>query len=402
MSQVFTIPLWGDAFRRWPGETAGMSYKYNPFALAYPPSRGPIGKLLRPAVDPRTYLRALHLLLMLPLGIAYFVFLVVSLTLGGAMIWTVIGPVVLLPTLFISRWLGNLEALMAGYVNGARIRRPPSGLEGVSNFRAQVKVLLVDPTTWTGLVYLAAQGPIGVAAFAGLVFVGSISGVFTVAPALVSFTDQPIELVGLSGLNVTFDTPIEALGLTPFGILGFIIVTHLVMVFSSIHGWWARLTLGSRSERIPGRPSPTPTSVGQPKPSTPSIPGVATSGPGSELYRGTQAKLPVSETSPAVLTLVPNQSESEPEFAASLAPIDELTAREQDVFMLMARGDTNSDIAEELFISEGTVKTHVKRIFSKLDLRDRAQLVVFAYEHRLVTPASSDVTSVPDVERSFS
>ena len=57
--------------------------------------------------------------------------------------------------------------------------------------------------------------------------------------------------------------------------------------------------------------------------------------------------------------------------------------------MLMARGDTNADISEELFISEGTVKTHVKRIFSKLELRNRTQLVVFAYEHGLVTPASS-------------
>ena len=73
----------------------------------------------------------LHLLLMFPLGIGYFVFLVVSLTLGGVTIWTVIGPVVLLATLFISRWLGDLEALTAGYVNDARIRRPPSGLEGV-------------------------------------------------------------------------------------------------------------------------------------------------------------------------------------------------------------------------------------------------------------------------------
>jgi len=78
--------------------------------------------------------------------------------------------------------------------------------------------------------------------------------------------------------------------------------------------------------------------------------------------------------------------------------MSELTDREREVFMLMARGSTNADIAEELFISEGTVKTHAKRIFSKLELRDRVQLVVFAYEHGLVTPASSNVTSASDVD----
>ena len=97
------------------------------------------------------------MLLMFPLGIGYFVFLVVSLALGGAMIWTIVGPVILLACLFISRWLGDLEAVLTGYVNGVSIRRPPSRLEGVTNFRSQVRVRLVDPTTWTGLVYLAIQ-----------------------------------------------------------------------------------------------------------------------------------------------------------------------------------------------------------------------------------------------------
>ena len=59
MLQPLLIPLWGDAFKRWSGETAGMSYRYNPFSAAYPSSRGPIEKILRPAVDHRTYLRAL-------------------------------------------------------------------------------------------------------------------------------------------------------------------------------------------------------------------------------------------------------------------------------------------------------------------------------------------------------
>ena len=66
----------------------------------------------------------------------------------------------------------------------------------------------------------------------------------------------------------------------------------------------------------------------------------------------------------------------------------ELTARELEVLRLMARGLTNSEIAEELVISEVTVKSHIGRLFTKLDLRDRAAAIVFAYDHRLVTPGS--------------
>ena len=97
----------------------------------------------------------------------------------------------------------------------------------------------------------------------------------------------------------------------------------------------------------------------------------------------------MSAPATAILTPVPNPSELKPEITPDLAPIAELTAREQEVFMLMAHGDTNADIAEELFISEGTVKTHVKRVLSKLYMRDRTQVVVFAYEERLVTPRQS-------------
>jgi RNA polymerase sigma factor (sigma-70 family) len=66
--------------------------------------------------------------------------------------------------------------------------------------------------------------------------------------------------------------------------------------------------------------------------------------------------------------------------------LDELTGREREVLELVAHGRSNAEIAEQLVLSEGTVKTHVKRIFMKLGLHDRTQAVIFAYDAGLVEP----------------
>ncbi len=73
-----------------------------------------------------------------------------------------------------------------------------------------------------------------------------------------------------------------------------------------------------------------------------------------------------------------------PAEAARPAALDELTPREVDVLRLIARGMSNAEIAEELVITPGTAKTHVSNILMKLDLRDRVQAAVLAYETGLV------------------
>lgn len=64
----------------------------------------------------------------------------------------------------------------------------------------------------------------------------------------------------------------------------------------------------------------------------------------------------------------------------------DLTARELDVLRLIGKGRSNAEIADDLFISEVTVKTHIGRIFLKLGLRDRAAAIVYAYDHGIVAP----------------
>jgi DNA-binding NarL/FixJ family response regulator len=87
--------------------------------------------------------------------------------------------------------------------------------------------------------------------------------------------------------------------------------------------------------------------------------------------------------SPAVTKRVIQRFTRLPQRAAPPG-LEELTERELDVFRLIARGLSNAEIGEELFISETTVKTHITHILQKLQLRDRVQAVVLAYQCGLV------------------
>jgi DNA-binding NarL/FixJ family response regulator len=91
---------------------------------------------------------------------------------------------------------------------------------------------------------------------------------------------------------------------------------------------------------------------------------------------------------PAVTRRLIEEFAHRPEAPVAPRALDELTEREREVLVLMARGLSNGEIAAALFVAETTVKTHVGRVLHKLGLRDRAQAVVLAYESGLVQPGA--------------
>jgi len=454
------------------------------FAAAYPAKWSWRAKLLLPTVHPMTFVRAVHLALMFPLGIASFVFLVVTLAVGGSLIWTLIGPIVLLVGLYLSRWFGDLEAWRVRHVAGIELRRPPTGIERGQSFRQQVKTRLIDPSTWTGLVYLLIQFPIGIAMFVGLVVGGAVTGAFVGAPFYATFVDgtdinEAISVsIDLGFWSTVLTEPEEiAIALVPVGVLVYFVLVHAINITTAIHASWARLMLGSRAEPIPLGPAETPPpptdepppggdiegpDVPPPLGGDPVAPALEELGdlpaapatvempepaempeapaapdelppeaepspiePQPERLDGDPPEPPVIVPSPSVLepaavvderstrphrlgiddrtttltrvaepVVEPLANQLVPELDAPLLvatgePLDALTPREREVLTLIARGYSNAAIAETFVISEGTVKTHVKRVLSKLGLRDRTQAAIYAYETSFVAARSS-------------
>lgn len=89
---------------------------------------------------------------------------------------------------------------------------------------------------------------------------------------------------------------------------------------------------------------------------------------------------------PSVTRRLIEEFAARPEPAPPARAVAGITGREREVLVLVARGMSNSEIADRLVISVATVKAHVARLFSKLDARDRVQLVIMAYEMGLVAP----------------
>ena len=322
------------------------------FSQVYGGYGSPLTKVFGPVIAPRTYLRAVHLLLMFPLGLAYFIGLVVALSIGGALIWTIVGPLVLIPTLYLTRWAGDAEAWVIRRVAQIELRRPPTAIELGQSFRSQLWTRLIDRNTWTGLVYLIVQFPVGLGMFAGLVVASAVAGAFVGAPLLLAVADPHFDIGWMDSEAETWQ---KGFYLVPIGLMIFLLEVHLVNALSALHAIYARFMLASRAKTIPSIPE-----VIDPSPDDPNG-GLPVSADGPETVRARLGPL-------------------------ELSGLGSLTRREKEVLGLIARGHSNAEIAEAFVISEGTVKTHVKRVLAKLDLRDRTQATSYAYEVGFVKP----------------
>jgi DNA-binding NarL/FixJ family response regulator len=89
----------------------------------------------------------------------------------------------------------------------------------------------------------------------------------------------------------------------------------------------------------------------------------------------------------AVISRPPSPDLTDPGSPGDRKPPDGLTIREAEVLSLLASGLNNAEIAQRLYLSHATVKTHINRIFAKTGVRDRAQAVRYAYQHGLSAPA---------------
>lgn len=292
--------------------------------------------------SPWTYQRLVYLAAAFPLGLLYFVTLFVGLVVGGALIWTIPGLALTLLVVVAARWYGDLEAELARRLVGIEIRRPPTWYERDVPIREQAKQVLSDPSTWTGLVYLLLQFAWGIAMLAFLLVGFVISLSFISAPLLVA---QGGPVVGDLNMGAwVIDTPAEAWGVAVLGAVILVAMLHVVNLAAWAHARWARLMLGSRARDIPALPA-------------------------FFADADTPAAIPSgAEAHPLIVTL---------------------TQREREVLLLIARGYSNAEIAEAFVVSEGTVKTHVKRILAKLAVRDRTQAAVFAFDSGFVTPETA-------------
>jgi len=340
------------------------------FASSYGRYQSLLARVFAPAVSLNTYARMVHLYAMFPLGLAYFIVLVVAGASGGALIWTFPGVLILILAMFLSRWAGDIEAFLVHLVSRVNFRRPPTRLEPGLTWREQLTTRLIDPSTWTGILYLLVQFPVGVGMFTAITVLATVAGATIVAPIALAFDENYT-----AEFWAATDTPVEGLIYVVPGLLCFLALIHFTLVASSLHGAWARVMLGSRAraERRPdeGNPPPSPE---PPEPEAAREPAIAVVADGEDVPLLPEAPHPaVMPTVTAIHSDVEEVALAEP-----------LTPRERDVLGLISLGYSNADIAETLVLSEGTVKTHVKRVLAKLGVHNRTEAALYARDHSVV------------------
>ena len=189
-------------------------------------------------LHPQTYLNLVYLLLAFPLGLAYFLFLVVGLTVGFALVLTLVGiPILLL--MHLAAWaLMNLERWLAIRLLGVDIP-PMSPVDPQGPLWRRLIGKATDPSMWTGMFFLLAKLPLGLAAFLLTVLLLGVSIAFVAAPVLHLAFAIPAGPWRVDSLG-------ESLLLAPLGVLIAVLSVNVLNYTASLYGRFARLMLGER------------------------------------------------------------------------------------------------------------------------------------------------------------
>ena len=205
--------------------------------LTYRSGDGVLGAVFGVFVRPQTYLNLVYLYLAFPLGIAYFVFIVVGLSMGFGLIITLFGAPLLVLTIVASWLLSSFERELANRLLKEEI--PPILQVDISGLTLlnKLKALLSNPVTWTGLLYLIVKFPIGVASFVLATLLLTGSGALLAAPIYYRWSDINFGIWRVDSFG-------EAIILVPIGVVMAIVTPHVLNFAAFLSGRLAYLMLG--------------------------------------------------------------------------------------------------------------------------------------------------------------
>ena len=186
----------------------------------------------------QTYLNLAYLLVAFPLGLTYFLFLVVGLAVGFALVLTLVGIPVLLLVHLVAWALMRLERWLAIRLLGVDIP-PMSPVDPHGPMWRRLIGKATDPSTWTGMFFLLAKLPLGLVAFLLSVVLLSVSIAFAAAPVLHLAFAIPVGPWRVDSLG-------ESLLLAPLGVLIAVLSVNVLNYTASLYGRFARLMLGER------------------------------------------------------------------------------------------------------------------------------------------------------------
>jgi signal transduction histidine kinase len=206
-------------------------------------SLGAIRRLASDILTPITYGRIAYLLIALPLGIAWFSFLVTAISLGVGTAITLIGIPILIGTVWAWRWLAKLERRLISALTGVQIEDPYRPEPRGAGWSRKITTRLGDPATWKDLVFLLLQLPLGIASFTVAAVVLTLAAGWIAAPAWYWSVPDGIEL-GITQV----DTLGEALLLVPLGIVVAFVGIPALGQLGRAYGALAKLLLGSNPD----------------------------------------------------------------------------------------------------------------------------------------------------------